>query len=91
MNTILIPTQLRKVLGGQETLSLEVTSVADLLSQISSKYPDAQGRLMNESTGEVNKFVNIYVNGEDIRFLEGAKTPIKASDEISIVPALAGG
>ena len=91
MNTILIPIQLRKVLGNQESLTLELTSIADLLSQISTRYPEARGRLINEETGEVNKFVNFYVNGEDIRFLNFSNTVVKDGDEISIVPALAGG
>jgi len=91
MNTILIPEQLRKVVGGEQSLTMELTSIEDLIAQLSHKYPNIRGRLINEETGEFNKFVNIYVNGEDIRFLNSTKTEVKDGDEISIVPAVAGG
>ena len=90
MNTILVPEQLRKVLGGQTTLTLELTNIADLVKQISEKYPSAKQRLINDK-GEFNRFVNVYVNGEDIRFLDLMNTKINDGDEISIIPAIAGG
>jgi len=91
MNTILIPEQLRKILGGEHSISMEITSISDLISQLSIKYPPIIGRLVNEKTGELNKFVNIYVNGEDIRFLNSLKTEVKDGDDISIIPSVAGG
>ena len=90
MNIILVPEQLRKVLGGQITLTLELTNIADLVKQISEKYPAAKQRLINDK-GEFNRFVNVYVNGEDIRFLDLMNTKINDGDEISIIPAIAGG
>ena len=90
MNNILIPEQLRKVLGGQSVLVLELKSISDLVKQISEKYPIAKQRLINER-GEFNRFINVYVNGEDIRFLDLMDTKINDGDEISIIPAIAGG
>ena len=90
MNNILIPEQLKKVVGGQKVLTLELTSISDFIEQFSSLYPQAKERLINER-GEFNRFVNVYVNGEDIRFLSGKDTKIEDGDEISIIPAIAGG
>jgi len=88
--TVLIPEQLRKVVGGDHILYLDVKNISDLIEQLLAKYPNIRGRLLTED-GNVNKFINIYVNGEDIRFLENRDTVIKEEDEISIVPAIAGG
>jgi MoaD family protein len=90
MNNILIPEQLKKVVGGQKVLTLELTSISDLIEQLSSLYPQAKERLINEK-GEFNRFINVYVNGEDIRFLNSINTKINNGDEISIIPAIAGG
>ena len=90
MTTVLISEQLRKVVGGDHILYLDVKNIADLIEQITTKYPNIRNRLLDES-GNVNKFINIYVNGEDIRFLENRDTKVKMGDEISIVPDVAGG
>jgi len=91
MNTILIPEQLRKVVGGDHVLFLNITNIEDLIEQLISRYPTIRGRLINEETGNFNKFINVYVNGDDIRFLDSLKTIVKDGDEISIVPSVAGG
>lgn len=90
MNTILIPEQLRKIVNGEKVLTLEVKSISDLIEQLLYNYPSTKERLI-DNKGDFNKFVNVYVNGEDIRFLRFTDTLIKDGDEISIVPAMAGG
>jgi len=88
--TIKIPTPLRRLTNGQEAIALETAKVADCLDQLEMNFPGIRERLMDE-TGEIRHFVNVYVNGEDVRFLDGLDTNLKSGDEISIVPAVAGG
>ncbi|HEV2126491.1 MAG TPA: ubiquitin-like small modifier protein 1 [Chloroflexota bacterium] len=85
-----IPTPLRRLTGGASELSVDGTTVQDALSNLESKHPGFRERLYDEN-GEIRRFVNIYVAGEDIRFLKGVETPVKEGEEISIVPAVAGG
>ncbi len=85
-----IPTPLRRMTGGADKVELEVSDLAQMIERLESDYPGFKERLLDED-GELRYFVNIYVNGEDIRFDQGLKTGIKSGDEISIVPAVAGG
>lgn len=89
MNRILIPTQLKKVLGGVDVLEVEISSIKELIDYVSFNFPDAKDRMFKD--GQFNKFILVYVNGEDIRFLNGVNTVVNDGDEISIIPALAGG
>lgn len=91
MTTILIPEQLRKSVEGQTELKMNVTSISDFISKLSTQYPLVVGRLIDPTNNTFNKFINVYVNGEDIRFLESVNTRIEDGDEISIVPSNAGG
>ena len=91
--TIHIPTALRPQVQDQETIEVDGgpgTTVGDVLGSLRSQYPEFGNRLY-KSDAELNRFINVYVNDEDIRFLENLKTPLKAGDEVSIVPAIAGG
>ena len=88
--TIRIPTPLRKLTGDLELVQAEGSTVGDLLRSLDGNYPGLKERICDES-GNVRRFVNVYVNDEDIRFLEENATPVKDGDEISIVPAIAGG
>lgn len=90
MPSVLIPTPLRKLTNDLETVSAAGGTVGELLDNLDQAYPGLKDRVCDEQ-GNVRRFVNIYVNGEDIRFLEEKTTPVKDSDEISIVPAIAGG
>lgn len=90
MNTISIPQQLRGTIGGKSILEINLTSIKDLIEYLSVNYPLAKDRLIG-SNGEFNKFILVYLNGEDIRFLDGINTTVKDGDEISIIPAMAGG
>jgi molybdopterin synthase sulfur carrier subunit len=85
-----IPAPLRSVTGGEAEVSVEGASVADALGHLEVRYPDLRARLRDEN-GELRRFVNLYVNGEDIRFLGGLETSLNSGDEMSIIPAVAGG
>ncbi len=88
--TVRIPTPLRRMTGGANKVELEVADLAQMIDRLESDYPGFKERLLDEE-GELRYFVNIYVNGEDIRFDQGLGTAIKSGDEVSIVPAVAGG
>ena len=88
--TVNIPSQLQKFTGSHATLELEGTTVGELLDNLDDSCPDLRTRLRNPQ-GQIHRFVNLYVNQEDIRFLEGISTQLKPGDEVSIIPAVAGG
>ncbi len=88
--SVLIPTPLRKFTNNQEAVQASPGSVATLLAELEANFPGMEARLIGPD-GELRRFVNIYVNEEDIRFLQGLQTPIADGDSISIVPAIAGG
>lgn len=85
-----IPTPLRRMTNGESKVELESSNVADLVEKLDSSYPGLKDRLVDEN-GDLRYFVNIYLNGEDVRFLKGLDTSTASGDEISIVPAVAGG
>ena len=87
---VLIPTPLRKLTNNEETVEVDAKTVAEAITQLQARFPGIQERLVDEK-GEVRRFVNVYVNEEDIRFLKNQNTPLKDGDEISIIPAIAGG
>ena len=88
--TVRIPTPLRRMTGGADKVDLEVADLSQMIDRLENDYPGFKERLLDEE-GELRYFVNIYVNGEDIRFDQGLRTSIKSGDEVSIVPAVAGG
>jgi sulfur-carrier protein len=90
MSKVRIPTPLRKLTAGKEEVSAAGTTIGELLADLEKNYPGIKERLCDD-TGQVRRFVNIFQNDEDIRFLSNLETPVKESDEISIVPAIAGG
>jgi molybdopterin synthase sulfur carrier subunit len=90
MIQVRIPTPLRKHTGGAEAVEAEGATVAQLVADLDRRYPGIRDRICDDS-GQVRRFVNMFVNGEDIRFLGHLETPLKAGDEVSIVPAIAGG
>ncbi len=85
-----IPTPLQSLTGGASEVTAEGGTVRELIDDLERRYAGIKARLCDEN-GEVRRFVNIFVNDEDIRFLQGLDTPLKEGDEISIVPAIAGG
>ena len=90
MAQVRVPTPLRKLTGGADSVEADGATVAALVSDLDRRYPGMKDRICDE-TGKVRRFVNIFVNGEDIRFLKNLETAVKAGDELSIVPAIAGG
>jgi molybdopterin synthase sulfur carrier subunit len=87
--TIRIPTPLQSLTAGQESVEGQAGSVIDLVNFLESKYPGIGERISED--GKIRRFVNIYVNEEDIRFMKAEETEVKDGDEVSIVPAIAGG
>ena len=88
--TIRIPTQLRPLAGGNSTVAVDGSTVADILKKLDAAHPGFQDRLFDE-TGKLRRFVNVFVAEEDIRFLDGLETPVADGTTVSIVPAVAGG
>ena len=90
MIKVRIPTPLRPLTKNQGEVDVTAGSITDLVNTLEASYPGIKSRLCDDS-GELRRFVNIYVNEEDIRFLKGKDTALKTGDEVSIVPAIAGG
>ena len=90
MATIKIPTQLRATTADLDTVQGNGEDLISVIEDLENQFPGMRERLLDENN-ELRRFVNIFINGEDVRFLEGLSTTITASDEISIVPAVAGG
>jgi molybdopterin synthase sulfur carrier subunit len=88
--TVRIPQPLRGLTGDRSTVEATGGSLSDLLANLESSYPGVKERVLDEA-GDLRRFVNIYVNGDDVRFVDGLGTSLKDGDEVSIVPAVAGG
>jgi molybdopterin synthase sulfur carrier subunit len=88
--TIKLPTQLRDVAGGAAEASADGNTVGEVLEGLYAQHGELRGRLAGDD-GELRRFVNVYVKGEDIRFLDGLATPVADGDEVTILPAVAGG
>jgi molybdopterin synthase sulfur carrier subunit len=89
--TVRIPTPLRKLTNEQDTVTTDANgNLAQLIDSLETQFPGLKERICDE-TGELRRFVNVYVNGEDVRFLNGLATTLDAGAEVSIVPAVAGG
>jgi len=85
-----IPTPLRKLTNNEEVVEVSAATISDAISELQTRYPGIKERLVDES-GSVRRFVNVYVNEEDIRFLQNQQIKLKDAYEISIIPAIAGG
>jgi len=89
-NNIRIPTPLRKLTKEQEVVQATGANIEQIIADLEANYPGIKERICDDA-GNVRRFVNVFLNDEDIRFLEDKATPVKEGDEISIVPAIAGG
>jgi sulfur-carrier protein len=87
--TVKIPTQLRVATGGEAEVEVEGTNVGEALDAVFDAYGDLRERITQDGT--LRRFVNVYVSGEDIRFQQGLETAVKEGDEVTILPAVAGG
>ncbi len=85
-----IPTPLRRMTNGQAKVEIESADLGELVEKLNSEFPGFKDRLVDEN-GQLRYYVSIYLNGEDVRFLDGMSTSTNEGDEISIVPAVAGG
>ena len=90
MVTIRIPPVLRAAVGGEKELSADGSSVGEVLRSVADSHPDTQSQLF-ASDGGLNRYVNVYLNDEDVRVLDGLQTPVADSDTVVILPAMAGG
>ena len=88
--TVRIPTPLQRLTNGQGEVGCDGTTVVELLEDLNRRYPGIKDRICDQD-GKLRRFVNVFVNEEDIRFLKGDQTAIKDGDEVSIIPAIAGG
>lgn len=87
---VLIPTPLQKFVGDKSALECDATTISNLVEVLETQHPGIKARLCDES-GKLRRFVNFYLNSEDIRFMENEATELSDGDEVSIVPAIAGG
>ena len=90
MSTVFIPTVLRPQVGGVKSLDLAGATVGELVKALLEQHPGLGGQLLTPE-GELNRFVNVYVNGQDVRYLHGLGTPVGERDEVRLLPAMAGG
>jgi molybdopterin synthase sulfur carrier subunit len=90
MIKVRIPTPLRPMTGGKGEVETQASDIQSLIASLNGQFPGLKDRVCDEK-GEIRRFVNIYLNEEDIRFMQGKNTPLKDGDEVSIVPAIAGG
>jgi molybdopterin converting factor small subunit len=90
MSTVFIPAVLRANVGGAKSLQLEGASIRGVVEALVAKHPSLGAQLLTED-GDLNRFVNVYVNGQDVRYLAGLDTPVAPADEVRLLPAMAGG
>jgi sulfur-carrier protein len=85
-----LPTVLRSQAGGQSIVTVKASTIGDVLRGLVSEFPGMSGQLLNED-GTLHRFVNVYVNDDDVRYLDSLQTPVREGDEVSLLPAVAGG
>lgn len=90
MATVLVPTPLRRFTGGNSKVNAAGDNIGVVIQAVDQQYPGVAGKVLDDD-GNVKRFINIFVNDDEIRTLQGLATPVKESDRISIVPAMAGG
>jgi sulfur-carrier protein len=90
VSTVHIPSVLRPNVGGAKSIEVEGESIRTVVTELIERHPSLGGQLLTDE-GDLNRFVNVYVNGQDVRYLAGLDTPVAAKDEVRLLPALAGG
>jgi sulfur-carrier protein len=90
MSTVFIPSVLRSSVGGAKSLQLDGDSIKDVVAALVTQHPSLGSQLLTDD-GDLNRFVNVYVNGQDVRYLAGLETPVAPADEVRLLPAMAGG
>ena len=90
MSAVWIPQVLRAAVGGEKQVELDGRTVRELVAALVTRYPSLKQQLLDDG-GDLNRFVNVYVNGQDVRYLAGLDTPVAERDEVRLLPAMAGG
>jgi molybdopterin converting factor small subunit len=90
VSTVFIPSVLRSSVGGVKSLEVEGDSIRSVVDGLVQRHPSLGGQLLTDA-GDLNRFVNVYVNGQDVRYLAGLDTPVAPTDEVRLLPAMAGG
>ena len=90
MSTVFIPSVLRANVGGVKSIELPGESIRDVVGALIEKHPSLSTQILTDD-GDLNRFVNVYVNGQDVRYLDGLDTPVAPADEVRLLPAMAGG
>ena len=90
MSTVKIPTVLRPQVGGNKEVELDGSTVGEVVTALTAQYPSLKSQLLT-AEGDLNRFVNVYVNGQDVRYLDGLATAVAERDEVRLLPAMAGG
>jgi len=90
MSAVKIPSVLRPAVGGARELNVAGSTIGELIAALTQQHPSLRQQLLAEDGG-LNRFVNVYVNGQDVRYLQGLDTPIEDRDEVRLLPAMAGG
>jgi molybdopterin synthase sulfur carrier subunit len=90
MSVVFIPSSLRRYTAGQSKVEVSGGNINEIIEDLERQYPGVKSRLCDD-TGQIKRYVNVFVNDEEIRSLQGADTPLSEKDEVSIVPAMAGG
>jgi MoaD family protein len=90
VSVVKIPTVLRPQVGGNKEVELGGSTVGEIVDALTAQYPSLKSQLLTDA-GDLNRFVNVYVNGQDVRYLDGLKTAVAERDEVRLLPAMAGG
>jgi molybdopterin synthase sulfur carrier subunit len=90
MATIFVPTPLRKVTHGQGKIRIQAATLQEAIEHADAAYPGFRERVL-DGQGEIKRFINVFVNGVDVRQLQGRATPVRENDEVAVIPAMAGG
>jgi sulfur-carrier protein len=90
VSVVKIPTVLRPQVGGNKEVEMAGSTVGEVVTELTARYPSLKSQLLTDDGG-LNRFVNVYVNGQDVRYLDGLSTPVADRDEVRLLPAMAGG
>ena len=90
MSTVFIPSVLRATVGGAKSVEIDGDSIRSVVDGLVERHPSLGGQLLTDE-GDLNRFVNVYVNGQDVRYMAGLDTPVAPTDEVRLLPAMAGG
>ena len=88
--TIFVPTPMRKLTGGQGKIQIDASNLQEAIERADAEFPGFSERVL-DGNGEIKRFINVFINGVDVRTLQGRATPVKDGDQVAVIPAMAGG